>query len=326
MYKSKPIFEGKEFVRKLLKAIEVSKETFKSKELAKIMSGEVNSLINQHLSSISEVFGSGKDKSIEFWHAIIRQTYVKGVITKEIESYGVIKLTEEGRKFLKKPYSITITEDHDYSKSTGSSNSSQKGTAMDENIFNMLKQLRKKIAKENELPPAIIFQESSLLDMANNYPITIEEMSQIQGVGLGKAKKFGEPFISMIEKYVKDNDIARPADLVVKTIVKKSSNKVYIIQSLDKKLPIEDIAKAKGLSSHELLTEIETIVESGTKLDLQYMLDNMIDDYEQEELLDFFKESENFSLEEAREEFLEDEYSDEEIRIARIQFISEIGN
>ena len=321
----KPTFEGKEFVLKLLKAIEVSKETFKSKELAKIMSGEVNSLINQHLSALSKVFGSGKDKSIEFWHAIIRQTYVKRIITKEIESYGVIKLTEEGRKFLKNPYSFTITEDHDYSKSTESSNS-QKGTAMDEIILKMLKQLRKKIAKEHGLPPAIIFQESSLLDMANNYPITIEEMSQMQGVGLGKAKKFGEPFISMIKQYVKENDISRPADLIVKTIIKKSSNKVYIIQSLDKKLAIEDIAKAKGLSSDELLKEIETIVESGTKLDLQYMLDNMIDDYEQEELLEFFKESENFSLEEAREEFLEDEYSDEEIRIARIQFISETGN
>ncbi|HJM16734.1 MAG TPA: RecQ family ATP-dependent DNA helicase [Flavobacteriales bacterium] len=322
----KPTFEGKEFVLKLLKAIEVSKETFKAKELAKIMFGEANSLINQHLGIISEVFGSGKDKSIEFWHAVIRQTYVKEIITKEIESYGVIKLTDEGRKFLKNPYSFTITEDHDYSKSTGSSSTSQKGAAMDDIIFSMLKQLRKKVAKEHGLPPAIIFQESSLLDMANNYPITIDEMSQIQGVGLGKANKFGEPFISLIEKYVKDNNIERPTDLVVKTIVKKSSNKVYIIQSLDKKLSIEDIAKAKGLSSDELIKEIETIVESGTKLNLQYMLDNMIDDYEQEELSDFFKESEHFSLEEARGEFLEDDYSDEELRIARIQFISEVGN
>ena len=185
---------------------------------------------------------------------------------------------------------------------------------------------RKKTAKDQGLPPAIIFQESSLLDMANNYPITIEEMAQIQGVGLGKAKKFGEPFISIIEKYVKENNIERPADLAVKTIVKKSSNKVYIIQSLDKKLSIEDIAKSKGLSSNELIKEIETIVESGTKLDLQYMLDDMIDDYEQEELCDFFKESNHFSLEEAREEFLEEDYSDEELRIARIQFISEVGN
>ena len=167
---------------------------------------------------------------------------------------------------------------------------------MDDIIFSMLKQLRKKIAKEQGLPPAIIFQESSLLDMANNYPITIEEMSQIQGVGLGKAKKFGESFISLISEYVKDNNIERPLDLLVKTIVKKSSNKVYIIQSLDKKLSIEDIARDKGLSSDDLIKEIETIVESGTKLDLQYMLEDMMDDDEQEELADFFKSSEHLSL------------------------------
>ena len=321
----KPTFEGKEFVSKLLKAIQVSKETFKAKELAKIMIGEGNSLINQHMGTITEIFGCGKDKGVEFWHAVIRQTYVKEIITKEIETYGTIKLTDQGREFLKKPYSFMLTEDHDYEK-TSSSSTSQKGGAMDDVLFNMLKQLRKSIAKKQSLPPAIIFQESSLIDMANNYPISMEEMSQIQGVGIGKANKFGSEFIILIDKYVKENNIERPSDMVIKTIVKKSSNKVYIIQSLDKKLSIEDIAKAKGLTSDELIKEIETIVESGTKLDLQYMLDDMIDDYEQEEVFDFFKESENFSLEEAREEFEEEEYSDEELRISRIQFISKFGN
>lgn len=321
----KPTFEGMEYVVKLLKAIEISRETFKSKELAKIMVGESNSLINQHLGDITEVFGSGKEKGIEFWHAVIRQTYVKEIITKEIESYGTIKLTEKGKDFIKNPHSFMLTEDHDYEK-TSNESSSQKGAAMDDVLFNMLKKLRKNIAKEKSLPPAIIFQESSLIDMANNYPITIEEMSQIQGVGIGKAKKFGNEFIDLIDQYVKENNIERPSDMVIKTIVKKSSNKVNIIQSLDKKLSIEDIAKGKGLNSDELISEIETIVESGTKLDLQYMLDEMIDDYEQEELFDFFKDSKNFSIEEAREEYEEDEYSDEELRIARIQFISKIGN
>ena len=321
----KPTFEGKEYVSKLLKAIDISKETFKAKELAKIMVGETNSLINQHLGNITEVFGSGKEKGVEFWHAVIRQTYVKEIITKEIESYGTIKLTETGKDFLKNPHSFMITEDHDYEK-TSSGPSIQKGSAMDDILFNMLKKLRKNIAKEKSLPPAIIFQESSLLDMANNYPITLEEMSQIQGVGIGKAKKFGDEFITLIDKYVKENNIERPSEMVIKTIVKKSSNKVNIIQSLDKKLSIEDIARAIGLTSDELIKEIETIVESGTKLDLQYMLDEIIDDYEQEELFDFFKDSVNFSLEEAREEFTEEEYSDEELRIARIQFISKIGN
>ena len=321
----KPTFEGMEYVIKLLKAIELSKETFKSKELAKIMVGEANSLINQHLGEITEVFGSGKEKGVEFWHAVIRQTYVKEIITKEIESYGTIKLTDKGKDFIKNPHSFLLTEDHDYEK-TSNESSSQKGAAMDDVLFNMLKKLRKNIAKEKSLPPAIIFQESSLLDMANNYPITLEEMSQIQGVGIGKAKKFGVEFIDLINQYVKENNIDRPSDMVIKTIVKKSSNKVNIIQSLDKKLSIEDIAKGNGLNTDELISEIETIVESGTKLDLQYMLDEMIDDYEQEELFDFFKYSENFSIEEAREEFEEDEYSDEELRIARIQFISKIGN
>tara|TARA_Y100001954_G_scaffold189037_1_gene202631 strand:+ start:8362 stop:10542 length:2181 start_codon:yes stop_codon:yes gene_type:complete len=321
----KPTFEGKEYVSKLLNVIEVSKETFKAKELAKIMIGETNSLINQHMGNITEVFGSGKEKGIEFWHAVIRQTYVKEIITKEIESYGTIKLTELGKDFLKNPHSFMITEDHDYEK-TSNGSASQKGAAMDDILFNMLKKLRKNIAKEKSLPPAIIFQESSLLDMANNYPITLEEMSQIQGVGIGKAKKFGNKFIDLIDQYVKENNIERPSDMVIKTIVKKSSNKVKIIQGLDKKLSIEDIARGKGLKSDELIKEIETIVESGTKLDLQYILDEMIDDYEQEELFDFFKDSENFSIEEARKEFEEDEYSDEELRIARIQFISKIGN
>ena len=321
----KATFEGKEFVHKLLKAIEVSNETFKAKEVARILIGQANSLINQHMSTISEVFGSGKDKGIEFWHAVIRQTYVQEIITKEIETYGTIKLTDKGREFIKNPTSFTLTEDHDYSKTSGSS-SSQKGGSMDEVLFDMLKKLRKKIAKEQSLPPAIIFQESSLLDMSNNYPISTEEMAQIQGVGVGKSKKYGDEFILLIDKYVKENDIERPSDMVIKTIIKKSTNKVYIIQNLDKKLSIEDIARMKGLSSEELIKEIETIVDSGTKLDLQYMLDEMMDDYEQEDLFDFFKESETFSLEEAREEFDEDDFSDEEIRIARIQFISKVGN
>ena len=321
----KETFEGKEFVLKLLKAIEVSNETFKAKEVARILIGEANSLINQHMSSITEVFGSGKDKGIEFWHAVIRQTYVQEIITKEIETYGTIKLTDKGREFIKNPKNFTLTEDHDYSKTSGSSDS-QKGGSMDEMLFSMLKKLRKKIANEQTLPPAIIFQESSLLDMSNNYPVTTEEMAQIQGVGVGKAKKYGDQFILLIDKYVKENNIERPSDMVIKTIVKKSTNKVYIIQNLDKKLSIEDIARMKGLSSEELIKEIETIVESGTKLDLQYMLDDMMDDYEQEDLFEFFKESNNFSLEEARKEFDEDEFSDEEIRIARIQFISKVGN
>ena len=322
----KPNFEGKKYVSKILNVIQSSNETFKSKELAKIMIGETNSLINQHMSLISEVFGCGKEKGVEFWHAIIRQIYVKELITKEIESYGIIKLTDLGKDFMKNPYSITITEDHDYEKTSQSSTNIKQAGAMDNTLLKMLIKLRKDLAKRVSLPPAIIFQESSLIDMANNYPITIDEMSQIQGVGVGKAQKYGQEFILLIKKYVKENNIERPSDLIIKTVVNKSSNKVYIIQGLDKKLTIEDIGKAKGLDNDEVITEIETIVESGTKLDVKYLLNNMIDEDEQEDLIEFFKESKEFSLEEARNEYKEIEYSDEELRVARIQFISDIGN
>ena len=321
----KPTFNGKKFVTQLLNAIKVSNETFKSKEIAKIMIGEANSLINQHISEISDIFGSGKEKDIEFWHAVIRQTYVKKLITKEIESYGTLKITEKGNEFLKNPYNFNITENYK-EQAVSSGASIQKGEAMDMQLFKMLKNLRKEIAKQEGLPPAIIFQESSLIDMANNYPITIEEMSQIQGVGVGKAKKYGENFLSMIKNYVDNHNIERPSDMAVKTIVNKSSNKVYIIQSLDKKLSLDDIAKSRGLSNDEIISEIETIVESGTRLDIDYLLSTMIDQDEQDDLIDFFKGSNDFSLEEARQEFDEDEFSDEEIRMVRIQFISKIGN
>tara|TARA_Y100000746_G_scaffold199979_1_gene184086 strand:+ start:94 stop:2274 length:2181 start_codon:yes stop_codon:yes gene_type:complete len=321
----KPTFEGKEYIIKLLNAIRISNETFKSKEIAKIMIGETNSLINQQLAEIQDVFGSGKDKKIEFWHSIIRQIYVKGLITKEIESYGVIKLTELGENFIQNPSRFTITEDHHYEINNSNENT-VKGTAMDEKLFKMLTVLRKEISKKTQLPPAIIFQESSIIDMANNYPTSMKEMSQIQGVGIGKAEKYGKDFIELISKYVEENNIDRPSEMIIKTVPNKSSNKVYIIQSLDKKIMIEDIAKAKGLSNADLITEMETIVDSGTKLNIKYLLDNMMEEHEQEELSDFFKDSQNFSLEEARIEYAEEEFSDTEIRIARIHFITTIGN
>ncbi|MBE50805.1 MAG: DNA helicase RecQ [Flavobacteriales bacterium] len=321
----KPTFEGKEYIIKLLNAIRISNETFKSKEIAKIMIGETNSLINQQLAEIQDVFGSGKDKKIEFWHSIIRQIYVKGLITKEIESYGVIKLTELGENFIQNPSRFTITEDHHYEINNSNENT-VKGTAMDEKLFKMLTVLRKEISKKTQLPPAIIFQESSIIDMANNYPTGMKEMSQIQGVGIGKAEKYGKDFIELISKYVEENNIDRPSEMIIKTVPNKSSNKVYIIQSLDKKIMIEDIAKAKGLSNADLITEMETIVDSGTKLNIKYLLDNMMEEHEQEELSDFFKDSQNFSLEEARIEYAEEEFSDTEIRIARIHFITTIGN
>lgn len=323
----KPTKEGQEFIELALQTILECKERFKPKEIAKILIGESNSLINQHMGQISHVFGQGKEKSIQFWHSIIRQVYVKQLITKEIESYGVLKITSSGHDFLANPYSFSITEDHDYDiLSSKKSTSIQKGQALDTNLFNILKDLRKAIAKEKELPPAILFMEASLIDMANQYPITMDEMAQIQGVGVGKAKKYGQEFLDVISEYVEENNIERAIDIVVRTVANKSNDKIYIIQSLDKKLSLEDIARGKSMTTDELITEIESIVESGTKVNLSHILNEMMEPEELDEIHDFFKTTDTFSFDEARSEFDDDEFTDDEIRVLRIDFISKIGN
>ena len=322
----KPKFEGKDYVIKLIETMLSCKESFKAKETVKVLVGESNSLIKQHQSIISDVFSSGNEKSKEFWHAVIRQTYVKGLITKEIERYGILKVTESGKKFLTKPFSFKLTEDHDYDQLSTESTGQQKGTAADKILFKILKNHRKKIAKEKGLPPPIIFLEPSLTDMANQYPITMDEMSQIQGVGQGKAQKYGQSFINIIKKYVEENEIERPSDMIVRSIANKSTNKIYIIQNIDKKLPLSDIASAKGINVDELLTEIETIVDSGTRINLSYLINNVFEDYQIEELNEVLAESEEASFEEIREEFDENDFTDEELRMIRIQFISQMGN
>lgn len=324
----KPKFEGKSYVQQLLKTINALKERLKAKEIVKIIVGESNTLIKQYKAESLEVYGQGTAKSKHFWHSVIRQAMVQKLITKEIETYGIIKISDKGRKFMINPQEFLLTEDHDYDaiNAKNAANNNQKGVAADRVLFGILKDLRKKVAKEIGLPPAIIFSEPSLTDMANQFPITIEELSQIHGVGQGKARKFGQKFINYIKQYVVENGIERPQDMVVKTVVNKSSNKVYIIQSIDRKLPIDDIASSKGMKVDELLTEIETIVESGTRVDLNYYIQDILDEYQEEELDEFFKESKEGSFEEARTEFEEDEYTDEELRLFRIKFISEEVN
>ena len=322
----KPKFEGKDFVKKLMTTMLACNESFKAKETVKVLVGESNSLIKQHAMLISDVFACGTDKGKEFWHAVIRQAYVKGLITKEIETYGILKVTDEGKKFLKNPYSFQLTEDHDYDLLKTESVGQQKGAAADVMLFKILKDHRKKIAKAKGLPPPIIFLEPSLTDMANQYPITMEEMGQIQGVGQGKAMKYGQSFIDIITKYVEENEIERPSDMVVRSLANKSSNKIYIIQNIDKKLPLSDIASAKGITVDDLLTEIETIVDSGTKINLSYLIKEILEDYQIEELDEVLTESDEASFQELREEFDEDEYTDEELRMSRIQFISHMGN
>ena len=323
----KPTSEGKEYVKQLLNVIIECKQRFKPKEIAKIMTGESNSLIKQHMSQIDHVFGLGRKKDVRFWHSIIRQVYVKQLITKEIESYGILKITELGEQFLVKPSSFKITEDHDYSALEKEKIiSNQKGQALDNRLLLILKDLRKQQAKSIGLPPSIIFMEPSLIDMANQYPITFEELAQIQGVGVNKAKKYGQEFIDVIKEYVEEHEIERAIDIVVRTVANKKNNKIYIIQSLDKKMTLEDIARGKSLTIEELLTEIENIVETGTKVNLSHIIGEMMEEEELKEIHDFFKTTEEFSFDEARKEFDEDEFTDDEIRILRIDFISKVGN
>ena len=299
-------FEGKDYVKKLMETMLACNESFKAKETVKVLVGESNSLIKQHAMLISDVFASGTDKSKEFWHAVIRQTYVKGLITKEIETYGILKVTDQGKDFLKKPYTFQLTEDHDYDQLKTESSGQQKGIAADMMLFKILKDHRKKIAKAKGLPPPIIFLEPSLIDMANQYPITMEEMGQIQGVGQGKAKKYGQSFIDIIKNYVEENEIERPSDMVVRSLANKSSNKIYIIQNIDKKLPLSDIASGKGITVDDLLTEIETIVDSGTKINLSYLINEILEDCQIEELDEVLTESDEASFQELREEFDEE--------------------
>ena len=318
--------EGKNYILKLLKCISVSKERFKPKEIAKIMIGESNSLIKQNMSQIETIFGSGKEKPLVFWHSIIRQAYIKKLLTKEIESYGILKITQQGNDFINEPFSIEVTEDHNYELNTTKTSLTQKNQAADSNLYNILKQIRKKLAKEINLPPAIIFSELSLIDMANQYPTSIEEMSKIQGVGIGKANKYGDRFIKEIQKYVEEHDIIRPEDFIIKSVANKSSNKIYIIQSLDKKFSLEDIAKSKSISIEKLLDEMEEIVEGGTKLNLSHIVLDMIDEDEREDIHNFFNQTENFTFDDARIEFDEEIFNDEEIRLLRIDYISHVAN
>ena len=319
--------EGKENVLLLLDAIEESKEKFKPKELVNILIGKMTAMINDYNCSRLNVFGKGKNKDAAYWHAVIRQVLVQALLHKDIESYGILKLNSESRAFMQSPKSFMITEDHDYTDiEKQEAKSNIKSSVFDAVLLDMLKDLRKKIAKDKNLPPFVLFQDPSLEDMALQYPINVEELTNINGVGVGKANRFGKEFITFISEYVKENNIDRPQDMVVKSIVNKSGLKVYIIQSTDRKLPLEDIASAKGLDMSGLISEIENIVYSGTKVDINYYLDDMLDEDQQEEIFDYFKEdAETDSIDEAMSEF-DGDYEEDDLRLMRIKFLSDLAN
>ncbi len=311
----------------LLKLINDTKQLFKSKEVIMALVGKINAIIKAQKIDTLKTFGSGAKQDEKYWMALIRQVLVAGFISKDIESYGVLKVTQAGNDFIAKPYSFMVAEDHEFSEEEDENiiaAAKATGTA-DEVLMSMLRDLRKKEAKKHDVPPFVVFQDPSLEDMALKFPITIDELSNVHGVGEGKAKKFGNPFIELISRYVDENDIIRPDDLVVKSTGANSINKLYIIQNIDRKLALDDIASAKGIKFDDLLKELEQIVFSGTKLNIKYWIDEILDEDQQEEIYDYFMDSESDSIENALKEF-DGEYDTEELRLMRIKFISEVAN
>ena len=319
--------EAKEQVVKLLQVVRDTKHIYKSKEVVFTLIGRVNAVIKAHRTDVQSFFSSGSDHDEKYWMALLRQVLVAGLLSKDIETYGVVKITKKGLDFIKMPVSFMMSEDHEYNESEDEAIvTAAKSTGVaDEVLMGMLRDLRKKTAKRLGVPPFVVFQDPSLEDMALKYPISMDELINTHGVGEGKAKKYGKEFIELISHYVVENDVIRPDDLVVKSTGANSINKLYIIQNIDRKLPLNDIASAKGLTMEALISEMEQIVNSGTKLNIKYWIDEMLDDDQQEEIHDYFMEAHSDNIEEALKEF-DGDYDIDELRLMRIKFISEVAN
>jgi len=320
--------EAKDEVKTLLEIVKNTKEEYKSKEIINTLIGKENALLISHKTNKQEFFGIGKHKEAKHWMALIRQVFVANLLLKEIEQYGVLKLTDKGWDFMENPVSFMMTEDHVFNEEEDSSiitNARGSGVATDERLMAILKDLRKSVGKRLGVPPFVVFQDPSLEDMTLKYPTNISELSNIHGVGDGKAKKYGKNFVELISKYVEENDIIRPDDLIVKSTGINSSLKLFIIQNTDKKIPLEDLAKSKGLEMHELVKLMEQIVYSGTRININYYIDELFDEDQQEEIHDYFMEAETDKIQNALDEF-DGEYDDDELRLIRIKFISEVAN
>ncbi|WP_286724681.1 DNA helicase RecQ [Alistipes sp. UBA1686] len=325
----KPKIDARAALKMALEALRDIGDKFKADYLINVLTGKTTALIKSYGHNKSKWFGAGAEHDVRFWGAVLRQALILGLVDKNIENYGLISVNRKGENFIAMPFPVTVTLDHDYDEEEKEAEAvvpMGKGGAADEELFAMLKDLRKKVAKQHGLPPFVIFQDPSLEDMAVQYPITIEEMQNITGVGVGKARKFGEEFVKLIKAYVEEKEIIRPQDMIVKSVGNKSGNKIFIIQSIDRKMDFEDIARAKDLDFDELLTEIEGIVNSGTKLDISYYLRDFMDEDKIEDIYLYFKEdAESDSLDAAIDELGAD-YTEEEIRLVRIKFICEQGN
>ena len=319
--------EAQDLLCTLLETVIAVKENFKSEYIINIILGKETSEIIAHQHDELETFGTGTGDEEKTWNAVLQQALISGYLNKDVENYGLIKITAAGKKFLKSPKSFKIVEDRDFDEEENEEMPMRSsGTVVvDPALFSMLKDLRKKVSKQHGLPPYVIFQDPSIEAMATTYPITIEELRNIPGVGEGKAKRYGKEFVDLIRRHVEENEIERPEDMRVRTVANKSKMKVSIIQSIDRKVALDDIALAKGIEFDELLDEVESIVYSGTKLNIDYFLEEVLDDDKVDEIYDYFKESETDDVDEAIEE-LGDDFSEEEIRLVRLKFISEMGN
>ncbi|NNL82379.1 MAG: ATP-dependent DNA helicase RecQ, partial [Winogradskyella sp.] len=320
--------EATDDVTLILDVVKQTNEKYKSKDLVQVIIGKTNALISSHKTDTMPYFGVGSSKDSRHWMALIRQVLVAGLLNKDIETYGVLRMSKAGEKFLESPNKFMMTEDHTYDEESDDgiiTNAKSGGASADEKLVKLLKDLRKRNAKKLGVPPFVIFQDPSLEDMALKYPIDINELSNVHGVGESKAKKYGKDFVELIASYVEENDIIRPDDLVVKSTGTNSAIKLYIIQNVDRKLPLDDIASSKGITMDDFIKEMEAIVFSGTKLNIDYWLNDILDEDQQEEIHDYFMESETDKISEALEEF-DGDYEEEELRLYRIKFISEVAN
>jgi len=320
-------FEGQEHIVVLLKTIAELKEKFKAEHVVDVLTGKPSSSVKSYNHEDLEIFGIGDENDSKFWNAVIRQSLVAGFITKEIENYGLLKLTDSGRNYINAPYSVMLTKNRDYDEMEEEGRAGGGTAAVDPDLFAMLKDLRKRISKKMNLPPFVIFQDPSLEAMSTYYPINLDELQNMPGVGAGKAKRFGKEFVELIQRHVEENEIDRPIDMVVKSVANKSKLKISIIQSIDRKVPLDDISEGKGIEMNDLLKELESIVYSGTRVNIDYYIDQVMDEEHRDNIFFYFKEdAETDDVATALQELGEDEYTEEEIRMVRIKFISEVGN
>lgn len=320
-------FEGMEAITTLIKVIRETKEKFKTDHVIDVLTGKESVSVKAYGHQELEIFGVGDDQDDKYWDAVIRHALIEGLIVKEIENYGLLKISDKGREYLKKPYSILITKNHDYSDMEDESRAGGGTAAVDLELFSLLKDLRKEISRKLNLPPFVIFQDPSLEAMSTYYPVAVEELQNMPGVGVGKAKRFGDEFLKLIKRHVEENDIDRPIDMVVKSVANKSKLKISIIQSIDRKVPLDDLAEGKGIEMNELLKELESIVYSGTRVNIDYYIDQVMDEEHRDDIFSYFKEeAESDDITTALMELGEDEFTEEEVRMVRIKFISEVGN